>query len=159
MAAEESKFSGMNVEIKTPSDLKRKDIIMWQEGDDVKLIEVSVVTKSKPGKHGSAKYNIQGVNLANSKNFEFTEGAKSNLHICTFQKNPCMLVSINHDMDEFIVFNEATFENATFSVKMIPAEALEKIEKVKEASPDAEIKFNLVDTPYLVNVTDMIVNL
>lgn len=158
MAAEESKFSGMDVEVKTPSDLKRKDIIVKEDGDTVRLIEVNVVTKSKPGKHGSAKYNICGLNLATGKNFEFTEGAKASLHIATLQKHPCMLIDMNETADEFTVFNETTLENATFSLKKIPEEALEKIRKLREASPDGEVKFNLVDTPYLVNLVDIVIN-
>ncbi|OAG29554.1 hypothetical protein NEDG_00687 [Nematocida displodere] len=155
---DEAKYNGMVMDKIETNGIKRNDIIVLEDGADVKLVQVQEIKKSKPGKHGAAKFNFSGTNLVTKKYYEFTEGSKTQLQICTFVKSPCLLVDVDERKDEFICFNEITSENFSITLGKIPAEPLAKIQKIRDTTPDVSIKFVMVETPYFIEITDIITN-
>lgn len=155
MAQIENDTSGMVLDMIQTQEIRPKHIILKEDGG-IKLVEITSIAKSKPGKHGSAKYCFTGLNLVTGKNYQFTEGSKTNLNICTLVKIPCEFIEINEMDNSLVVLNEETAEVITVSLDRISKEILEEIKKHTEAmGANGSTRFKLVDTPYLVIVTDI----
>lgn len=155
MAHDENEASGMLKDMIQTQEIRPKHIIFIEDGG-VKLVEITSIAKSKPGKHGSAKFCFQGINLVTGKNYQFTEGGKTNLVTCSLVKIPCEFIEINECDQALVVLNEETAEILTVSLSRISEEIIEEIKRHRELVGEAgEIRFKLVDTPYLVVITDI----
>ncbi|KAI5180505.1 hypothetical protein NEOKW01_0809 [Nematocida sp. AWRm80] len=154
----DAKFAGMEIDMIESQLIRSKHIVVREEGSDIKLIEIDDITRSKTGKHGSAKLGFKGQNLSTKKNATFSEPSKTLLMICNFIKNPCILIEIDQKKNELVAFNEETLENVSVPLTRIPEDQLEKLVATHTVSPDAEIKFILIDTPYLVSISNIIIN-
>lgn len=155
MAVVEKDTSGMVLDMIQTQEIRPKHIILIEDGG-IKLVEITSIAKSKPGKHGSAKYCFTGLNLVTGKNYQFTEGSKTNLNICTLVKIPCEFVEINEGDNSLVVLNEETAEILTVSLTRISEETQEELKKhIDIVGESGTIRFKLVDTPYLVIITDI----
>ncbi|KAH9387274.1 uncharacterized protein NEMAJ01_2170 [Nematocida major] len=155
MAHDENEASGMIKDMIQSQEVRPKHIIFIEDGG-VKLVEIVSIAKSKPGKHGSAKFCFQGINLVTGKHYQFTEGSKTNLTICTLVKIPCEFVDINETDQSLVVLNEESAEIITVSLDRISEETLDEIKKHRDlVGADGDIRFKLVDTPYLVVITEI----
>ncbi|EHY66664.1 hypothetical protein NEAUS04_0581 [Nematocida ausubeli] len=155
MAFDETEASGMVTDMIQTQEIRVKHIIFLTDGDK-KLVEITSIAKSKPGKHGAAKFCFQGVNLITGKFYQFTEGSKTNLTVCTLVKVPCEFMEINENDNSLVVLNEETAEVITVALDRISPETIEEIKKHSLlVGSSGSVRFKLVDTPYLVVVTDI----
>ncbi|EIJ89513.1 translation initiation factor 5A [Nematocida parisii] len=155
MAFDENEASGMVTDMIQTQEIRPKHIIFINDGG-VKLVEITSIAKSKPGKHGAAKFCFQGINLVTGKNYQFTEGSKTNLTICTLVKIPCEFMEINENDNSLVVLNEENAEIITVALDRISPETIEEIKKHSAlVGANGTVRFKLVDTPYLVVVTDI----
>ncbi|KAI5192889.1 translation initiation factor 5A [Nematocida minor] len=155
MAHDDNDTSGMVVDMIQTQEIRAKNIILIKEGG-VKLVEITSISKSKPGKHGAAKFCFSGLNLVTGKNYQFTEGSKTNLYVCSLVKIPCEFMEINENDGSLVVLNEETAEVLTVALSRISEETIEEIKKhVTLVGASGSIRFKLVDTPYLVVITDI----
>ncbi|KAI5166703.1 hypothetical protein NEIG_00617 [Nematocida sp. ERTm5] len=155
MAFDENEASGMVTDMIQTQEIRPKHIIFINDGG-VKLVEITSIAKSKPGKHGAAKFCFQGINLVTGKNYQFTEGSKTNLTICTLVKIPCEFMEINENDNSLVVLNEENAEIITVALDRISPETIEEIKKhAALVGANGTVRFKLVDTPYLVVVTDI----
>lgn len=151
-------FRGMDVDMIETQNIRRKHIVFRNNEGDVKLVEIQEISKSKPGKHGAAKYTFVGHNLITGKFVEFTEATKVPLTTCTLKKSPCFLISIDERKDEFTGYNEEKGTNFSIPLSKVPKKTLEELQNIQEASPDAQIRFVFVETNYMVNIIDIVVD-
>ncbi|KAI5187344.1 hypothetical protein NEHOM01_2106 [Nematocida homosporus] len=156
-ADETTKFDGLNIELVEASSIRKKHMLIKGEKNVYKLIEITDITKSKPGKHGAAKLNFTGVDLSVNRNITFTEGTKDQVTVGTFKRTPCLLLELDEQKDEIHLFNEEKYEDFYLDKSRVPAEALAKLGKVANVD-NCEVKFILIDTPYVVNIVDIVTN-
>lgn len=156
---EDNKFQGMNHKLVDCHHVRKKDIVfVEEENKEPMLVEISDISSSKPGKHGSAKYSFIGTNLLTGKNRKLKVLSGEMVQLCTFVKNPCFLIKVDERNNEFMGFNEATCDDFRMPLNQVPQEALDKISALRVADPDVTIKFTYIDTPYFTSISDVSVD-
>ncbi|KAI5189314.1 hypothetical protein NECID01_0509 [Nematocida sp. AWRm77] len=151
---DEQKVEGLNIDKMGSQDIRKKTIVFKEDGGDVKLIEINEINKSKPGKHGAAKYNFSGTNLKTGKYTEFTESSGTLMTVCTLVKIPVTLVDLDKKK-EMLSCYDAEGKSYEMATSKINPEELKKLEEIMEANPGQSILFSLVDTPYLSTISDV----
>lgn len=153
------KHSGLNIELLEANTVRKKHILLREEGSIAKLIEITDISKSKPGKHGAAKFNFTGVDLTSGKNYSFTEGTKNQVTTCTFKRVPCIVLDMDERNNELHLFNEDDSTDFYVSMSKIPDDTKDKLSKFMAIPESKEIKCVLIDTPYYTNVVDIVKNI
>ena len=156
MTENDSKFDGMNVHMIESQEIRRKHIVFLEAGGDVKLVEINEINKSKPGKHGAAKYNFTGTNLVTGKFTEFTEGSKTLMTTCELIKFPCILSELNDREKKLYGYHEmGNCDSFEMSYAKFKEEDLKRLRAKQEENPDKDIRFQLIETPYLTGIAEI----
>lgn len=90
---------------------------------------IATIQKSKPGKHGSAKFRCTAISIFTGRKQSFVSSTDSNIHIPMVDKRSAQVVSVSPqivqlmDLETYEIFEVSTFEDQ---------EILNKLESGKE---------------------------
>ncbi|KAI5172724.1 hypothetical protein NEFER03_1756 [Nematocida sp. LUAm3] len=146
------KYSGIDINLIEANDVKRKHVLLREEGNQIRLVEIKDFTKCKTGKHGSAKVTFSANDLKTEKFVTFTHGVKDQVIQCNLLKVPCTFLGLDEAKEELHLLNEETGEDFYISTKRLDDPNLDKIRRLDTLDLAGFARLVLVDTPYYVNI-------
>lgn len=155
---DDSAYEGIDHTLTDCQQIRKKDLVLLEDSTPFRIVEITEISSSKPGKHGAAKFTFIGINLATEKNVRFNCSSGTKVRLCSLKKMPCFLITLDEHKQEFMGFNEETNETFSTDLSTLPEEGLEKIKNFVTVSPDARVRFVYVDTPYYKSITDVVLD-